>query len=153
MSADIARQIADLERLDRPGLGRKWREIFDAPPPSRASREMMLRAIAYRVQEHAFGGLSRFARRRLAKIAAHLERGRDITVARRPQIKPGTMLIRDWNGQRHRVMVLDDGLAYDGRRYRSLSEIARLMTGTRWSGPLFFGRRGSDRNVKLDDVC
>jgi hypothetical protein len=96
----------------------------------------MLRAVAYKLQERAYGGLSAAVRRALMN--------REPTVLAKShtqQIRPGTVLVREWQGKTHRVEVIEGGAVYRGRRYRSLSEVAREITGSRWSGPRFFGLR------------
>ncbi len=116
-------------------------------------------SVAYRIQEQANGGLSPETGRRLTTIAAALERDptytplSELRITSELRIKPGTRLIRRWKGEMHRVTVLDHGLDYRGRHYRSLSEIAREITGTRWSGPLFFGLRknGISKEVRHAD--
>jgi hypothetical protein len=100
---------------------------------------MMIPILAYQIQENAYGGLKPSTRKRLQKLAEGLDRSPNAELKSGPQIKPGTKLIRQWRGRRHEVLASDEGFDYDGRRYRSLSEIAREITGTRWSGPSFFG--------------
>ncbi len=99
----------------------------------------MVLALAYRLQEKAFGGLRKSIRRELIRLAAEFQSTGSISVAPTASIKPGTKLIREWRGRIHEIEVLTDGFAWSGRRYRTLSEIARTITGTRWSGPRFFG--------------
>ena len=131
--ADLAAALADLERASRARLAELWSGYFGAPPPPRTSRALLLRAVAYTVQERALGGLSAGTRRRLG--------GPDPVPARRGP-RPGTVLVREWHGAGHQVRVIEDGVLYRGERYRSLSEVARRITGTRWSGPRFFGLKG-----------
>jgi hypothetical protein len=105
------------------------------------SRDLFLRALAYNVQERAEGGLSKAALRRLAKLADSNDRGVQATAPPAPRLRPGTRLVREWHGEVHQVIVLDNGFDFRGNRYPSLSRIAHEITGTRWSGPLFFGLR------------
>jgi hypothetical protein len=101
------------------------------------------------LQEQAFGGLKPAYKRRLRQLAESFDRdsGRVAkAVSSSARIKPGTRLIRQWDGQTHQVTVAEDGFEYKGERYKSLSEIARLITGTRWSGPLFFGLKQSQKD-------
>jgi len=119
----------------------RYREVFRGDPPKAFGPDLLRRSIAHRIQERAFGGLSRSAQRTLdqmMKADAAKPNGK-IVLPRR--IKPGSVLVRQWKGKSHRVMVLADGFAYDGATYSNLSEIAVLVTGTRWSGPRFFGLR------------
>ena len=137
---EISAQIAALAGLDIRHLKSSWRELYDTEPPSRISRELLVRAIAYRLQEREFGSLDVATRRLLERVADDLSSHR----ARRSHARkaaPGTLLIREWRGKAHQVTVHDDAVVYRGKRYGSLSEVARLITGTRWSGPLFFGLR------------
>jgi Protein of unknown function (DUF2924) len=99
----------------------------------------MVRVIAYHLQEQEFGGLSEAQCRRLSQLAGALEANPKATLSARPPIKAGTRLVREWKQQVHVVEADAKGYHYKGARYESLSEIARIITGTRWSGPLFFG--------------
>ncbi len=144
MPNKLAEQLAELESLDHPELRARWDWAFDQPAPKQASRDLLLRALAYRIQEQAEGGLSKAALRRFAGHAGPtIDGGRTRPAA--PLPRPGTRLIREWRGEVHRVNVLDGGFDYRGERYASLSRIAREITGTRWSGPLFFGLRKTIR--------
>jgi hypothetical protein len=98
-----------------------------------------IRALAYRIQEVALGGLRPELQRQLRQIAVELKQTGEAAKRFRPQLKPGTRLIREWQGRTYEVVVLDDGLSWQGTHFRSLSAIARKITGTAWSGPLFFG--------------
>jgi Protein of unknown function (DUF2924) len=119
----------------------RYREVFRGDPPKAFGPDLLRRSIAYRVQEKAYGGLSRSAQRLLDQMmkAFAAKPGGKIVLPRR--IKPGSVLVREWKGKSHRVMVLADGFAYDGKTFGNLSEIAVLITGTRWNGPRFFGLR------------
>jgi hypothetical protein len=122
-------------------LRMRYREVFRTDPPKAFGPDLLRRSIAHRIQEKAYGGLSRSAQRMLdqmMKAYAAKPNGR-IMLPRR--IKPGSVLVREWKGKSHRVMVLADGFAYGGDTYTNLSEIAVLITGTRWNGPRFFGLR------------
>ena len=124
--------LAGVDRASRHRLAEHWAEYFGAPPPPRTSRSLMIRAVAYKMQERALGGLSAATRRLLS--------GRELApVRRRRALSPGTVLIREWHGVGHQVAIVEKGVLYRGVRYRSLSEVARLITGARWSGPRFFG--------------
>jgi len=136
----ISAEIAALASLGSKDLKAHWRALYDTEPPPRISRELLTRAIAYRLQEREFGGLAPAARRLLERVADNLlsHRARP-SLARKAA--PDSLLIREWRGTAHQVTVRHDGVIYRGKRYGSLSEVARLITGTRWSGPLFFGLR------------
>ena len=144
----ITEQIKGLEALEARQLRARWTEAYGAPPPARWNSALLVRGLAYRLQEDALGGLEPTLRGHLAGLAARLDKDPKTSLAAPPRIKPGTRLIREWRGQRLQVTVLEDGFAYRGERYRSLSAIARMITGTRWSGPAFFGleiRPGASR--------
>jgi Protein of unknown function (DUF2924) len=119
-----------------------WHELFGGPPSPQLRRELMLPILAYRLQEKEYGGLRPSIRARLRKLAQLLEKNPTASVVPPPQIKPGTRLLRQWRGDTYEVIVEDGGYQYRGKRFDSLSEIAGQITGTRWSGPLFFGLRG-----------
>jgi hypothetical protein len=135
----IANQLSSLRSLHKEALAGLWRELFEKAPPTRMRKELMLQFIAYRVQEQEFGSLSDGSRRRLGQLARAIEDNANSSSSGRCRIKPGTRLIRQWKDQVHVVNVEEGSYEYRGTRYDSLSEIARLITGTRWSGPLFFG--------------
>lgn len=131
--------LASLALLAPGELRALWPQWFDRPPPAKIRRELLIRALAYRMQERASGGLTTAMRtklRALAEAVKHKSKGDGFA---RPRLTPGTHVIREWGNERHQVTVEAVGYIYRGQRYRSLSEIARRITGTRWSGPLFFG--------------
>ena len=99
----------------------------------------MMRAIAYRIQEIAFGGLSKATLRRLATLATEFESDGRIATPVKPRVKPGARLVREWHGRTHAVVVTEDGFEFEGKLHRSLTSIARKITGAGWSGPRFFG--------------
>ena len=103
------------------------------------SCELLIRAVAYRMQEVALGGLRPEPQRQLRQIAQDLKENGQARIRLRPQLKPGTRLMREWQGRTYEVVVLDDGFSWQGTRCKSLSAVARKITGTAWSGPLFFG--------------
>jgi len=114
--------------------------MYGKAPSREIGRAFLIRAITYRLQERAYGGLKPPTRRLLARAVDGTATGS----SKRPQTRmaqSGTILIREWQGTAHRVTILDDGVSFSGKRYRSLSEVAREITGSRWSGPRFFGLR------------
>src|SRR5262245_61296106 len=129
--AAIEAEIAHLRSLALDALRRHWRVIFGRTPPADLSKDLLGRMIAYRLQERAFGGLDRESLRFLHGLARH-------GGPPRRRLKPGTVLVRDYQGQRHTVTVVSDGFDWQGATYPSLSAIARAITGTAWSGPRFF---------------
>jgi len=127
----IEAEIAQLRALAPDALRRRWRVVFGRMAPAALSKDLLGRMIAYRLQEQAFGGLDRESLTFLEGLARH-------GGSPRRQLKPGTVLVRDYQGQRHTVTVALDGFDWQGTTYASLSAIARAITGTAWSGPRFF---------------
>jgi hypothetical protein len=144
--ADIEARVLALEGLTTAELRIEWRRLYRATPPTRLSRDLLIRGVAYLVQEHAHGGLSLSTKRRLRSLSGDFDQRGGPVAAPAVTLKPGSKLVRQWRGQVHTVNVLDDGFEYQGERYRSLTGIARRITGAHWSGPRFFGigkrRRG-----------
>ena len=124
-----------VDALDRAGCIAEWRRLIGGRVPKHTSVAFMRKALAYERQCKLFGGLPSSATRVLAAVT----KGKRIIVAARPTIQPGTHLMREWNGRTYQVEVTDDGFVLDGRKYRSLSAIAKKITGAHWSGPRFFG--------------
>ena len=126
-----------------------WRQAFRAEPPSGLTRDLLIRAIAYRLQERGTGGLSQACKRTLRRLAGQIsDEGAARVLTPMPALAPGVRLVRDWGGRAHTVLVLETGFEYRGERYRSLTEIARRITGARWSGPRFFGLAPSERDAR-----
>lgn len=139
MSTDLMLTIASLTALDLHMLRQRWIECYGVEPGNRISRQMLIQAIACKLQADALGGLGKTTRRRLARLATELRRDGQINAGRTQSAKAGTRLIREWKGKTHEVQVSGDFYLWQGKQYRSLSQIAREITGTRWSGPRFFG--------------
>ena len=130
-----------LQDLEASALREGWRRLCRSEPP-RISRDLLLRAIAYRLQELELGGLPKWARQTLAGPVINADSsdaGEPVLKPAEPPLKPGARLIREWHGRMHTVIVLDDGFEFEGKRYRSLTQIACEITGAHWSGPRFFG--------------
>ena len=136
-SNELSGELARLAAQGPAHLKESWRVLYGIEPPPRISEDLLRRAIAYRLQERALGGLKSSTRRLLQRIAEDTRRSKSATPVRK--ITPGAVLIREWRGTSHQVTVLEDGVLFRGKRHRSLSEVARKITGSRWSGPLFFG--------------
>jgi hypothetical protein len=131
--------LSRLPELDIGELRQQWRGLYKSQAPRHLSRELLVRAVAYRIQELALGGLHLEPQRKLVRIAQQFKETGEASKRARPELKPGTRLVREWQGRCYDVLALDDGFSWQGTRYRSLSAIARQITGTAWSGPLFFG--------------
>jgi len=127
--------LATIEVLDRDACLDRWRDVFDRPPPKHLSLRFMQRAIAYEAQCRVEDGVSRKTIQALSKLASGKDQGRVHTHT----LKPGNHLVREWNGRTYQVEVLEKGFLFDGKRYASLSAIAKRITGAHWSGPRFFG--------------
>ena len=137
-NSSLADDLARLPSLDRVALAAAWQTVYGAEPPRNISQPLMMRALAYRMQENALGGLKPSTQRYLMKIAEDVHTARAVAMPL-TQVKIGARLLREWQGVSHEVTVLDDGVHYQGQRYRSLSQVAQVITGAKWSGPLFFG--------------
>jgi hypothetical protein len=133
--SEVAREIAGLADLDRASLVARWRSLYGKPAPRILSRAMLEKAIAYEIQCRAFGGLSAATKRALRTAASGSGKASSV----RRQLSPGVRLVREWNGVVHEVDVSGDGYIWQGRTYKSLTAIACRITGTKWSGPRFFG--------------
>ena len=137
--ADIEARLVALEGLTTADLQIEWKRLYGATPSTRVSRDLLIRGVAYGVQEYAHGGMSPSTRRRLRSLSEGFDQRGGAAVAPAITLRPGTKLVREWRAQVHTVSVLDDGFEYRGERYPSLTRIARRITGVHWSGPLFFG--------------
>ena len=145
----LAREITGLQGLDMPALRQRWATLFGDDPSTNFGRGLLIRAIAYRLQEKASPGLKPATQRLLDRIADNRSKDEPLDIPK-SRASAGTVLIREWGGVSHRVTVLDSDVVYQGRRYKSLSEVARAITGSRWSGPLFFGLKGRAREAVND---
>ena len=142
MNDTVLRQLAELPTFSVAQLRERWRSLFGAEPPASYKGQYLIRRLAWRIQELAYGGLSDGTQATLTQVADE-----DAATARRPSSRKreqnlpvaGTRLVRDWNGERHEVLVARDGFDLGGRRYRSLSAVAKAITGAHRSGPAFFG--------------
>lgn len=151
--ADIIETVAALLASPLPALREEWRRHHPSTPlPDGLPRDLLVRTIAWQLQEREDGAMPAVLRRRLNKLAAQLEQSGSLDIEREVSLKPGTKLIREWHGRTCRVLVLEEGYLYNDRRYASLSHVARAITGTRWSGPKFFGlKQRPGRRASLAD--
>ena len=145
MPTEISTRLQELPHLPKAELLALWQELFAKPPHPLLRRNLMIPILAYRLQEQAYGGLNPSTRKRLHKLGAQLEENQKAPLPLLPQLRPGTKLLRQFQGEIHDVLVVNEGFEYRGKHYQSLSEIAREITGTRWSGPLFFGLKQSQK--------
>ena len=152
---DLSKEaLSRLPELDIGELRQQWRGLYKAEAPPQLSRELLERAIAYRMQELALGNLRPEPQRRLRQIAQDLKETGTARMLAHRELKSGTRLMRQWHGCIYEVLVLEDGFSWQGTCYRSLSAVARTITGTAWSGPLFFGLkqdRSESRSLQMPD--
>ena len=139
-------EIARLRGLDIEALRARWRTVFGGKAPRHLPRQLLFAIIAYRLQAEVLGDLNVETLRHLKKINLAPSRTEAVPLTkalaqRRRELSSGTTLIREWNGQTHRVVVVDRGFAWEGTTYDSLSKIAQAITGSKWNGPRFFGLR------------
>ena len=149
-------QIAGLQTLNHEELQERWRQLYEAPPPRVWNRPFLLRRLAYRIQELAFGGLPEETRQKLEKLADQDARGRQLRLKKAgsslrgkgdlPVV--GTRLLRRWQGRDYEVVTVLDGYEFEGTRYGSLSAIATKITGTHWNGRAFFGLQAKGEKTK-----
>jgi hypothetical protein len=142
-------EIAHLRGLDLKGLRSRWQSIFGRPAPTHLTRHLLFAVIAYRLQADRFGDLDHATRqvldRTIAKEAGPAMSSRLASFDRkRTKLTPGTVLVREWDRQSQRVMVMANGFAWNGQTYESLSKVAFAITGTKWNGPRFFGLRDKE---------
>ncbi len=143
-------QLAELDHADKPTLVAIWTRLNGKPPSFRASRELLILALAWEIQARKYGGLKPTVRRRMDRLAKAYLRGGSIDLDPPLRYRPGTVLLREWRGTRHAVTILEEGYSYNGKTYGSLSQVAREITGSRWNGPAFFGfRKGSGREAEV----
>ena len=135
----VAVKLEALTVMDNDGLRREWRRLYRSHPPRHIRRDLLVLAIAWKLQEKVYGGLTAAEKRRLAGFAEEHRKNGDLSAGPAIRLKPGLRLVREWRGETHDVLVLEDGFEWNGERCRSLSAIARQITGTHWSGPRFFG--------------
>jgi len=132
-------QLAALSEMGAPELRSEWRRLYRSHPPKLLRRDLLQLGVAWKLQERALGGLSAATKRQLDELARTMSTKSDLANARKVTLKPGARLVRAWGGETHEVLVVEDGFLWQGKKWRSLSVIARKMTGTHWSGPRFFG--------------
>jgi Protein of unknown function (DUF2924) len=143
--AAIAAELAHVRLLAPDALRRRWRAEFGRKPPAGLSKDLLGGMIAVRIQEQAFGGLDRESLTFLKGLARR-------SVSPRRHLKPGTLLVREYQGERHTVTVTREGFEWKGATHTSLSAIARAITGTAWSGPRFFALRNAAERVPASDA-
>jgi hypothetical protein len=137
----VEAEVARIGTMNKAELRSVWRSKYKSDPPRAFGPDLLRRSLAYRVQEEAFGGLPARTKRDLDHLIALLSKKPTSRIELPRRIKPGAVLIREWKDKVVRVTVVEDGFLFEGRTFSSLSEIALLITGTKWNGPRFFGLR------------
>ena len=150
MNIGIIKRVAELPNMRPAELREEWRKLFPNDPPTN-NKTFLVKRLAYRIQELAYGGLTNATRERLEAIASEEAAAPPPKVMangqrQKDQPLPGTRLVREWKGVEHVVTALEKGFEYQGKKFKSLSAVAREITGTQWSGPLFFGLRRQENN-------
>lgn len=152
VARQIAEEIASLSDLDANALVARWQAITRRTLPTGLKGELLVRELAYRMQEKVFGGLSLPSRKRLEQVDRESKSATSVTLASanapRRRLMPGTRLVREWQGTRQEVIVIPDGFLWQGATYASLSTVARAITGTSWNGWVFFGARTDRRRTR-----
>ena len=143
VQSELLRKIEALSDLSAQQLRDEWRRLNRDQPP-RLSRDLLVRAVAYRMQEVACGGLSKATQRKLLTLTKELESNGSIVCDVGQRIRPGMRLVREWRGRTHTVVVTETGFEFAGKAYSSLTKIAHAITGAHWSGPRFFGLNRSE---------
>ena len=150
----VEEEIAHLRGLELSGLRARWLSVFQRPAPAHLARHLLFAVIAYRIQADRFGDLDHETKQVLDRVAK--ETG-PVTSARlasfdrkRTELKPGTVLVREWDQQSQRVMVMANGFAWNGQTYDSLSKVAFAISGTKWNGPRFFGLRDREDRSTIE---
>jgi hypothetical protein len=145
----LEKQLEQLKQMRPEELRKRWRNLFGSAPAPRLRSSLMVQAIARRLQEKALGGLKPATQQLLQKVAQDASAGRKVSAtANKLHPRAGTVLMREWHGSKYQVSVLEDGFLYRSKRYSSLSQIARMITGTQWSGPLFFGLKSRNEQSR-----
>jgi hypothetical protein len=138
-SEKLAQELRDLEARSDDELKDRWCSLYGTKPPQKIHRSLLIAAVAHRIQEIALGALKPSVHRHLMEAANDTATSRPSPGHLSLRPRAGTLLVREWGGVTHQAKVLEDGILFRSKRYRSLSEVARVITGSRWSGPLFFG--------------
>ncbi len=141
VAVDVAAELVRLKSLTLIELHAEWRRANRMMAPNRLSRDLLIRGLTYKLQERALGGLSKSIVRKLDRLSVAPEQSEIQNLVMPISLKPGTRLVRDWHGVTHTVLIHANGVEWNGQRYRSLTVVARKITGAHWSGPRFFGLR------------
>lgn len=151
--SELDAQIRELATMPPAQLRSKWRDIFRQTVPE-IPPDLLRRSIAWRIQERQHGGLTPSVRKKIVQLQKRLEKSGGADLTNDIALKPGTRLVREWNGKSYHVLVCDEGFEFDNRHYRSLSHIAEEITGAHWSGPRFFGlkKRGGFKPKVPEDA-
>jgi hypothetical protein len=150
IKTSVEDEIAHLRGLDLKGLRARWRSVLQRPAPDHLPRHLLFAIIAYRIQADCFGDLDHETRQLLSGTA--MSERLVCFDQKRTKLTPGTVLVREWDRQSQRVMVMSDGFAWNGLTYDSLSKVAFAITGTKWNGPRFFGLRDKEDRSAIGEA-
>ena len=145
IGVDLELALTEIHAMSLPDLRTAWVTRLASEVPKLRTRELLVLALAHRLQARAAGELAGPAKRRLAELGRRFAADRSYAPVAGPVLKPGSALIKAWRGVRHEVGVLDEGFSYQGRTFGSLSEVATYITGTKWNGRVFFGLKARTR--------
>jgi hypothetical protein len=145
---DCSASLAKIESMPTSTLRTLWRELIGDSAATSLRRERLIPILAHKLQEKAYGVIKPGTRTHLRKLATSLVADKSAPLTRESRFKPGTRLIREWRGEIHEVTIRSSGFEYRGKHFATLSEIANLITGTRWSGPVFFGTKSSSKKSR-----
>jgi hypothetical protein len=145
----VDRLLTQLPTMDRKALLKLWHDLFDRMPSPALHKGMLILILAYRIQEKAYGGLKESTLKRLRELANDHANGKKSGVQAMIRPKVGTRYVREYGGKLHEVTVLETGYEYQGRVCRSLTEVAKAITGTKWSGPVFFGYKRPGKRAQV----
>lgn len=149
VSDNLALEIEALERLSLDELRAAWRQKLKSEPPRVQAREFLLSLLAWKLQAARYGGLGPDTQRRLNRLTREMANSPDFKLKMPVLVQPGSRLVREWRGVTHTVDVVNGGFVWEGKTYKTLTKIARAITGTAWSGPRFFGIEDTDATTKL----
>jgi len=144
-SEKLASELQGLETLDDDELKHRWGLLYGTKPPQKIHRSLLIAGVAHRLQENALGSLKSSVRRHMIQAVSNPDTAHPSPHYANLRPGVGTVLVRDWGGVTHQAKVLEDGVLFRGKRFKSLSEVARVITGSRWSGLLFFGLKSNAR--------
>lgn len=147
---EVAKRLEALSGMDGDQLRQEWKRLYRTNPPKRMKHDLLVLAVAWKIQEKAYGGLSLASKRKLVELGDELRATGSLTDSKAIRLKPGAKIIREWNNDTHEVLVREDGFEWNGKAYGSLSKVAQEITGAHWSGPRFFGLKPKPKPFAIE---